>query len=102
MRKLIRNTIDHHGGALAVCGSLILSAGVGAGCATAPGDEDETEAPAFSAVEQDITAVAGDPLPGILAADFAAAKAAFNTVEGLDDGRSEERRVGKEGRSRWS
>src|SRR4029079_17171371 len=51
-----------------------------------PGDEDETEAPAFSAVEQDITAVAGDPLPGILAADFAAAKAAFNAVEGLDDG----------------
>ena len=85
MRSLIRNTIHHQGRALAVCGSLILSAGVGAGCAAAPGDEDD-EAPAFSAVEQDITAVAGDPLPGIAAADFAAARDAFATVEGLDDG----------------
>jgi CxxC motif-containing protein (DUF1111 family) len=41
---------------------------------------------AFSATDQELTAVAGDPLPGITAADFAAAKAAFATVEGLDDG----------------
>jgi CxxC motif-containing protein (DUF1111 family) len=85
MSSNIRNTIHHHGRALAVCSSLILSAGVGAGCAAAPGDGDDEE-PAFSAVEQDITAVAGDPLPGIAAADFAAARAAFATVEALEDG----------------
>jgi CxxC motif-containing protein (DUF1111 family) len=40
----------------------------------------------FASTDQAITAVAGDPLPGTDAAGFAEAKAAFATVEGLDDG----------------
>jgi CxxC motif-containing protein (DUF1111 family) len=42
----------------------------------------------FNAADQDVitAAVAGDPLPGITAADFAAARTAFNTQETLDDG----------------
>jgi len=46
----------------------------------------------FNPTEQSVTtqaltaAVAGDPLPGITAGDFATAKTAFKTVEELDDG----------------
>ena len=60
---------------VAVCSGLI------AGC-SAPSIEDEPELGVASAA---IEAV-GDPLPGIAAADFAEAKAAFVTVEGADDG----------------
>jgi CxxC motif-containing protein (DUF1111 family) len=67
-----------------MCSGVLLSAGIGVGCADQPGEADEEVA--FAAAEQDITAVAGDPLPGIAAADFAAARDAFATVEGLDDG----------------
>src|SRR6185295_10411201 len=70
---------------LAVCSGVLISGGV-AGCAGAPGDDEGIEEEvAFNSVEQGIT-VAGDPLPGITAADFAEAKDAFVTVEGLDDG----------------
>jgi CxxC motif-containing protein (DUF1111 family) len=48
--------------------------------------DDDEEVVAFASTEQALTAVAGDPLPGITAADFAEAKAAFATVEGIDDG----------------
>jgi CxxC motif-containing protein (DUF1111 family) len=68
---------------LAVCSGVILSGSIGVGCAADPGEEEPV---AFSAAEQELTAVAGDPLPGITAADFAAAKDAFATVEELDDG----------------
>jgi CxxC motif-containing protein (DUF1111 family) len=61
---------------------VIISAAVGAGCASPPDDEEEVT---FSATEQGLTAV-GDALPGVSAADFAAAKAAFVTVEELTDG----------------
>jgi len=40
----------------------------------------------FNSVDQEITAVAGDALPGTDPAVFAEALAAFKTVEGLDDG----------------
>ena len=84
MTSVLRNSIRHHASALAVCSSIIISAGIGAGCAAAPGEDDE--AVTFSSVDQEITAVAGDPLPGTDAAGFAEAKAAFETVEELDDG----------------
>jgi CxxC motif-containing protein (DUF1111 family) len=58
---------------------IMASAGLMAGCSTAPAEE-----PAAT-VDQAVTAVGG-ALAGISAADFAAAKAAFQTVEGLDDG----------------
>jgi CxxC motif-containing protein (DUF1111 family) len=83
MSRTIRSRVHDQSRALAVCGGVILSGGVVAGCAAQPGDD---EAVAFSSTQQDITAVAGDPLPGITAADFAEAKTAFATVEGLDDG----------------
>jgi CxxC motif-containing protein (DUF1111 family) len=67
-----------------VWSGVVLSAGVGAGCADTPGDDGEEIE--FASTEQGITAVAGDPLPGIIAADFTAARDAFATVEGLDDG----------------
>ena len=84
MTSVIRNRIRHQGRTLAVCSSVIIAAGVGAGCAAAPGEDDEETT--FSSVDQEITAVAGDALPGTDLTGFAAAKAAFNTVEGLDDG----------------
>ena len=62
--------------------TLIMSTacgGVLAGCGA-----DAADAPAPTASTQQ--ALIGDALAGITAADFAAAKAAFNTVEGLDDG----------------
>jgi CxxC motif-containing protein (DUF1111 family) len=66
---------------LAVC-SGVLIAGVGAGCGTEPGAEEEV---LFSATEQGLEAV-GDALPGVTAADFAEAKAAFATEEEIEDG----------------
>jgi CxxC motif-containing protein (DUF1111 family) len=84
MSSAIRSRVRNQAKALAVYSSVIISGAVGAGCATdEPVDDEEVS---FSATEQEITAVAGDPLPGISAADFAEAKAAFVTVEGLDDG----------------
>jgi len=73
---------------LAVFGGAIISAGVGAGCAASPGETGEEEEVAFSATDQDltVTAATGDALGGITATDFAAARTAFNTVEGIDDG----------------
>src|SRR5689334_3887120 len=67
----------HQAWALAVYGGVIIS---GAACATEP-EEEVT----WNSVDQDIEAT-GDALPGIPAADFTAAKAAFNTVEALVDG----------------
>ena len=82
MRSDIRS-VHNQAWALAVYGGVIISGSIISGCAGEPGEAEEVT---FSATEQEITAVAGDPLPGIAAADFAAAKAAFATVEGLDDG----------------
>ncbi|HEU4727874.1 MAG TPA: hypothetical protein VFT22_08305, partial [Kofleriaceae bacterium] len=53
--------------------------GVIAGCGADPTDDT---APTATAQQ----ALIGDALPGITAADFAAAKDAFATVEGIDDG----------------
>src|SRR5262245_60744149 len=85
MSSVQRNRLHHSAWALAVCGSTFLSGAVLAGFAAVPGDDEDV---AFSSAEQDVAAaaVAGDPLAGITATDFAAAKAAFNTVEGIDDG----------------
>src|ERR1051325_2255927 len=85
MRSAMRSIIHDHAKALAVSSGVVLSMAFGAGCAAAPGDGDDEDL-AFSTVDQELTAVAGDALPGIAAADFAAAKAAFNTVEELADG----------------
>ncbi|HEX2686967.1 MAG TPA: di-heme oxidoredictase family protein [Kofleriaceae bacterium] len=62
--------------------ALIMSTvggGVLAGCGP-----DPAELPMPTSITQQ--SLIGDALAGITAADFAAAKAAFNTVEGLDDG----------------
>src|SRR5437868_814162 len=85
MSSIIGRRVHHQARALAACGSVVIAAGIGAGCAGSPGEDEPI---AFNATEQDVTAAAvvGDALPGISAADFAAAKAAFNTVEGIDDG----------------
>lgn len=83
MSRIVRSRAHNQARALGVCSGVIISGVVSAGCAAQPGDD---EVIAFSATQQDLTAVAGDPLPGITAADFAAAKTAFATVEGLDDG----------------
>jgi CxxC motif-containing protein (DUF1111 family) len=83
MSSVIRNRKHHQARALAVCSGVIIFAGVGAGCASEPADDEEEVA--FAVVEQGLTA-AGDPLPGVTAADFAEAKAAFEAVEGLEDG----------------
>jgi CxxC motif-containing protein (DUF1111 family) len=68
---------------LAVC-SGVLFAGIGAGCGVEPNGEDSEEV-TFSSTEQGLFAVGG-ALPGITAADFAAAKEAFEAVETVDDG----------------
>src|ERR1043165_9363337 len=85
MSSVQRNRLHHSAWALVVCGGTVLSGAVLGGCATAPGEEEDL---AFSSAEQDVTAAAvvGDAMAGISATDFAAAKAAFNTVEGIDDG----------------
>ncbi len=92
MSRIIQEKAYRPSGVLAVCGSVILSLGVAA-CATEPeGTENEEEvafnstaSAAFSAPGAELNAT-GDPLPGITAAEFAEAKAAFSAVEGLDDG----------------
>jgi CxxC motif-containing protein (DUF1111 family) len=83
MSSDIRSRVRSQAKLLAVCSGVLISGAVGAGCATEPGVDEEI---AFNSTEQDLTAVAGDPLPGITAAAFAEAKDAFVTVEGLDDG----------------
>ena len=83
MSSVIRSRVHNQARALAVCGGVLISGGVSAGCAA---QSDDTEQVAFSSTQQDVSLVAGDPLPGISAADFAEAKTAFATVEGLDDG----------------
>ena len=85
MSSVQRNRLHHRAWALAICGGTILSGSIVAGCAAAPGEEEDV---AFSSAEQDVTAaaVAGDALAGITATDFTAARTAFNTVEGIDDG----------------
>jgi CxxC motif-containing protein (DUF1111 family) len=83
MINVIRSRVGNHAKVLAVCGGVIISGGV-AGCAEQPGGEDAEEVE-FASADQGIEA-AGDALPGISAADFAEAKDAFVTVEGLDDG----------------
>jgi CxxC motif-containing protein (DUF1111 family) len=83
MRSFFRSGVRHPAGTLAVCSGVILAGGIGAGCASDLGDAEPME---FASTDQAITAVAGDPLPGTDAAGFAGAKAAFATVEGLDDG----------------
>src|ERR1041384_8301581 len=83
MINVIRRRVGNHAKVLAVCGGVIISGGV-AGCAEQPGGEDAEEVE-FASADQGIEA-AGDALPGISAADFAEAKDAFVTVEGLDDG----------------
>jgi CxxC motif-containing protein (DUF1111 family) len=85
MRSYIRSRVRQRAGALAVCGGVIIAGGIGAGCTDAPSDEEEV---AFSSTAQDVTAAAatGDPLPGISASDFAAAKANFAAAEGVADG----------------
>jgi len=80
MSNIIRSRLGHHARVLAVCSSVVI----GAGCSG--GEDIVDEEVAFSAVDQPLTAVAGDPLPGITAADFAAAKEAFETEEELEDG----------------
>ena len=82
--KSVHSSRVHRMGALALYGGIVTAGGIGVGCAAEPGGSDSDVS--FSSEEQDITAVAGDPLPGITAADFATAKAAFMTQEGLDDG----------------
>jgi len=83
MSRVIRSRLHHQARALAVFSGVAISGGIGAGCADQPGEDELVE---FSATEQAIEAVAGDPLPGTDAAGFAAARTAFNTVEALDDG----------------
>src|SRR5262245_18000187 len=59
---------------VALCGSLLI------GGTPEPGDVDGEELGEVS------SALLGDALPGIAAADFAEAKAAFVTVQALEDG----------------
>src|SRR3954465_11224527 len=82
MSSPVRSRTGHRVWALAVYGGALLSAGIGVGCA-APGEEDVVE---FSSTDQAITAVAGDPLPGTDAVEFAAAKTAFEVQDAADDG----------------
>jgi CxxC motif-containing protein (DUF1111 family) len=85
MSSVIGSRVQNQARALALCSGVIISGGISVGCAAQPGDDEEVT---FSASDQELTALAatGDPLPGISSTDFAAAKAAFVTVEGLDDG----------------
>jgi CxxC motif-containing protein (DUF1111 family) len=86
MSSLFRSTVWHRTGALAMYSGVLIAGGIGAGCTDAPGDDGEQVA--FSSADQALTpAIAtGDPLSGITAADFAAAKANFAQVEGIADG----------------
>jgi CxxC motif-containing protein (DUF1111 family) len=91
MSSVIRSRVRSQATALAMWSGVLIAGGVGAGCAAEAdntGNTDDNVGVAFSAIDQEanITAVAGDPLPGISAADFATARGAFATVEGIDDG----------------
>lgn len=83
MSSDIRSRVRNQVSTFAVCSGIAITWGIGAGCASDPAGEEEV---AFSATEQSITAVAGDPLPGTDLVGFAEARTAFATVEGLDDG----------------
>jgi CxxC motif-containing protein (DUF1111 family) len=69
-----------------VYGGVIIAGSIVAGCADAPGDDEDQVA--FSSTGQEVTAAAntGDPLPGISLTDFNAAKANFAAAEGVADG----------------
>ena len=84
MSRVIRSRLHHQARALAVFSGVVISGGIGTGCADQPGDDEEQVA--WSSTEQAIEAVAGDALPGVTAADFAEARDAFNTAEELEDG----------------
>src|SRR3954468_25074715 len=83
MRGVVPSRILDQARALAVCSGVLIATGVGAGCSTEPDVDDEEVA--FTATEQSVTA-AGDALPGITAAAFAEAKAAFEAEEEVEDG----------------
>jgi CxxC motif-containing protein (DUF1111 family) len=84
MSSVSHNSMRHQAMALVVCSGVIISGAIVAGCAADPtGDDDQV---AFASTEQTIEAVIGDPLPGITAADFAAAKGTFEVVDEIDDG----------------
>jgi CxxC motif-containing protein (DUF1111 family) len=83
MSSVISSRTRHHARALAACSGLIISAGLAAGCADQPGQDDELVE--WSSTEQAITAV-GDALPGTDPDEFATAKEAFEAVEGLEEG----------------
>jgi len=83
MNSVIRSKTRHQASALAVGSGLIIALGL-IGCADAPGDEND-ELVEFASTEQSITAV-GDALPGTNAADFAEAKAGFESQEEITDG----------------
>jgi CxxC motif-containing protein (DUF1111 family) len=84
MSSAIRSRVRNHANVLALWSGVII-AGAGVGCAAAPGEPGEEEELTFSTEEQGLTA-AGDPLPGVTAADFAEALEAFSAVEELDEG----------------
>jgi len=77
--------VGHRTGVFAMCSGVLIAGGIGAGCTDMASDDEPV---AFSSSEQGLTpaVVAGDPLPGITAANFATAKTHFQTVEALDDG----------------
>jgi CxxC motif-containing protein (DUF1111 family) len=70
---------------LLACSGVLIAGAIGAGCASDTPDGDDEEV-AFAATEQGIEAATGDPLPGISAMDFAAAKAVFEVVDEPDEG----------------
>jgi CxxC motif-containing protein (DUF1111 family) len=84
MNSVISSRTRHHARTLAVCSGVIISASLGVGCADLPSEDDEL-VEWTATTEQAITA-AGDALPGTDAAAFAEAKAAFVTVEEIEDG----------------
>ena len=84
MSSAIRNKTRQPVRALAICGGAILAAGVGVGCASEPGEDDQEVA--FASFDQEITAVAGDPLPGTNATAFAEGKDLFDNVDEPDEG----------------
>jgi len=77
-----RSRERHPARTLAVCSGIVIAAGLGVGCADQAGEDELVE---WSSTEQAISAV-GDALPGTDAADFAAAKEAFEAVEEIEDG----------------
>ena len=84
MSSVNRHRMRHQARALVVCSGVIISGAIVAGCAGDPAEADEEIA--FASTDQAIEAVTGGPLPGITAADFAEAKAAFEVVDEIDEG----------------